>query len=241
MMNIAWLEQSGELQDRDALIADLKAEGVAFFRYNWLHGEDDPLANVFATGKKSWSKGRECLYDAAVTGGFDYYMFVDDDLVFDVGTRDAIKVIKAELSALNPAVLTVASSTWQERFLQRYSDTVRLFATDLQLQAIKADLAAKSFPALFDGGWGTLWYPMFMANKRGGGGVVNVRSITIHNTRGNETGEYGGVENQNAQEMWRRSEAYMPVHARVFGRLVGFKLSMMLFNAVYAMQRLRRK
>ena len=233
-MKIAWLEQSGELQDRTALTSALKAEDVTYFRYNWKHGREDPFANVFSSEKRSWSKGRESLYDAASPAEFDYYMFVDDDLVFDGGTREAIRTIKQELLALNPSILTVASSTWQEDYLQRYGKTVSIFATDLQLQVIKADLAAISFPAVFDGGWGTLWYPMFQANKTSPGSVVNMRSLKIRNTRRTETGDYGGIENRNAREIWMRSETYMSMHARLIGKIVGHRSAIKLLNAVYA-------
>jgi hypothetical protein len=233
-MRIAWLEQSGELQDRETLLQSLSQEGIDFYRLNWRDCSNDKYCNVIPDSKCSWSKGRELLYDASSCQNYDYYIFVDDDIIFNVELEEAFNGIKSTLSSLNPAILTIASQTWHESYIRSTKAVVPIFLTDLQLQIMRADVARRSFPVKFDGGWGTLWYPVLEANKTNPGSVLSLRNIMITNTRQNLTGEYGGIENKNAADIWRRSEQYTSNTVRAMARALGHQRTIRFLNFIYA-------
>jgi hypothetical protein len=234
-MRVAWLEQTGTLDFDQEKIDSLKEFGIDYYRYNWKSLDKDPMNNVLAEKGLSWSKGREVLYYEASKEGYDYYMFCDDDVIFEKGFSHGLPIVLDYLSLNRPEVLTVSSGCWQERFLIRskHSESSALFLTDLQMQILSKNLCQKSFPVWFDGGWGTLWYPMFLANKARRGSVHFLRNLKIVNTNSNETFEYGGVENQNSQDIWNRSKRAMPVEARALSFIFRFSLIVKTLNLFY--------
>ena len=60
-LKIAWLEQSGIIEDRELTIRQTKKFAIDFYRYNWKQ-INDPIANVHPGLGLSWSKGRENLF-----------------------------------------------------------------------------------------------------------------------------------------------------------------------------------
>jgi hypothetical protein len=107
----------------------------------------------------------------------------------------------------------------------------------MQFQMISSGLCRECFPAKFDGGWSTLLYVMHRANKARRGSVVNLRKITITNTR-HDAVHYGGVENDNAQDLWNRSTEDMPIEARLLGRFVNFRRATKILNLIYRWKRI---
>lgn len=235
-LRIAWCEQSGIVEDRSALLSALSARSIDYYRFNWKIGLNDPSSNVAHTTKSSvsWSKGRELLYFSASKYSYDYYIFVDDDIVFDRPYEDAISEILETLFKYRPSVLTVRSNSWQERLVRDKKEAVvAVFVVDLQFQCLSSSVAAFSFPARFDGGWGTLWYPMIFFN-RSPGYVISIRSILLLNKRQNESKNYGGIENDNADNIWKRSRHFMSLHAKVLSFLLGHRRTIVYLNALYS-------
>lgn len=235
-MKIAWLEQSGLLQDRKELREQLNKVDVDYYRLNWRHGDEDPFANINApSGKRiSWSKGREQLYNSAKSNDYDYYIFADDDLILDRSVADFIRKIKDSLSEYQPCLLTVRGDSWHERFLPKTTKSiVSIFIVDLQFQCLSRRTAEFAFPVKFDGGWGTLWYPMLNCNKTLGT-VVNIRDMVVKNSASTAQGEYGGVENKNVDSIWDRSRPYMSNHAWLLSKLVGHRKTIIYLNWAYA-------
>lgn len=234
---IAWLEQSGQLQDRSDLKHDLDQAGVEFYRLNWRLRNDDPFSNVDVGDNErlSWSKGRERLYEAASINEYDYYIFVDDDLVLDRSVPNFIERVREVLLAHKPCILTVqGSGSWQERSIKnKGKKVVPIFIVDLQFQCLGKEAAKFAFPAKFDGGWGTLWYPMLFCNQNPGS-VISIRNIIIKNISHAADGEYGGVENKNVESIWRRSEPYMSRHARILSRIIGHRKTILFLNYIYS-------
>jgi len=234
-MRIAWLEQTGALDSNKEKIDSLKEFGIDYYRYNWKYLDKDPMNNISAEKGLSWSKGREALYYEASKENYDYYMFCDDDVVFEKGFSHGLSNVLDYLSLKGPKILTISSGCWQERFLAKSKNykSSALFLTDLQMQILSKNICQKSFPVWFDGGWGTLWYPMFLANKDRRGSVHFLRNLRIVNTNSNETFEYGGVENQNSQDIWNRSKHAMPIEAKILPSIFRFALIVKTLNFFY--------
>lgn len=236
-MKIAWCEQSGLIQDRQFLKDELLSNGIDFYRYNWKYDSKDVHANVFADSntKLSWSKGRELLYYAALENDYDYFIFVDDDLGFDCGISRALKIIISTLSEYVPSILTIRSDKWHEQRLKWFTKPVVFaFIVDLQFQCIDRNTARNTFPVKFDGGWGTLWYPMLWCDKKRKP-VITVRSMLLKNLNSTIDGNYGGIENRNSADIWRRSSAFMSFHARLLSKFIGFRKTIIWLNFVYAL------
>lgn len=234
-MKIAWCEQSGLLQERREFERDLQVSGIDYFRFNWRHGSKDPFANVRHEGadKLSWSRGRQLLYEAAQSNNYDYYIFADDDLVLDRPVSDFIKRVRDVIREHQPCILTVKGDSWHEKYLANIQQSlVSIFVVDLQFQCLSSAAADFAFPVKFDGGWGTLWYPMLHCNKRRGS-VLNIRDMAIKNASHVAGGEYGGCENQNTKSIWLRSEVYMPKHAAILSRILGHRKTILFLNYAY--------
>jgi hypothetical protein len=238
-VKIAWLEQSGQLQDRADLKRNLEQVGVDFYRLNWRLKNDDPFSNVDVGDnvRLSWSKGRERLYAAASINRneYDYYIFADDDLVLDRPVPDFIKRVKEVLLSHRPCILTVQGlDSWQEKYIKKTgSNLVSIFIVDLQFQCLGRKAANFAFPAKFDGGWGTLWYPMLFCNQKPGS-VISIRDMQIKNISHAADGEYGGQENKNTESIWHRSEPYMSRHARILSRIIGHRKTILFLNYIYS-------
>lgn len=81
MKKLCVLEQSRTIND--PYVPEKKklfqTDNCDFFHLNWRY-EDDPDATVTAPGVL-WSEGRSILFET-VARTYDYYMFIDDDIVF---------------------------------------------------------------------------------------------------------------------------------------------------------------
>lgn len=239
-MKIAWLIQSDNLSKIVKPTFEDCSCTVDLYLYNWRKGADDHLQNVLLEAGKSWSNGRSGLYDCAKKyGEYDYYVFVDDDIQVsgDKNFSDILNYITD--FGFSEDIITVSSNCWQEWYLRKMNikRDCCVFCTDLQFQMISAEHCEKMFPAKFDGGWGTLWYPMFELS-RVGKSIRNIRCFSIENLNSNETYNYGGLENQNAHDIWMRSQEFMPKIAIYLSRIFTFERVIHLLNIMYCFRKL---
>lgn len=237
-MKIAWLVQSDNFTLLDHQSNDI-SQFADIYRYNWKRGCEDKSQNTPIKAGLSWSGGRGALYDFARSQkSYDYYVFIDDDIVLNDGKKfsDLINYIKKHYSATQAGVFTVRSDCWHEWFLRKFNveKDKRIFCTDLQFQMISSEICELSFPVIFDGGWGTLWYPMFIACKNNNY-PLSIRCFSISNKNSNKTFEYGGIENQNSHEIWRRSERFLPGFPKLIGRILGFRRAILFLNIFYSL------
>ena len=236
-MRIAWLEQSGVLEDRSEVVSALSVAGIDYYRLNW-RCDSDPYANVEKTGEKiSWSKGREKLYLHSRKLNYDYYIFVDDDITFHSGIRKGVLEIRETLQKYRPYILTIRSDgDWQEKLISRsLTGLVPVFFVDLQFQCYARNVAEFAFPVRFDGGWGTLWYPMLQVNKTPGY-VLSHRGLNIFNTRRSADGFYGGMENKNVASIWNRSRPFMGLGVYELSKKIGIKKTIIHLNNMYSIK-----
>ena len=231
-MKIAWLVQSDNFKLLKKQENEIK-EFADLFTYNWKIGNKDPYQNTSIAPDLSWSVGRSKLYEFAQNQSeYDYFVFIDDDVVMNDNQTFS------NYGDTNIDLFTISSGCWQEWFIRKlgFRKDCNIFCTDLQFQMISNKLCKDVFPVAFDGGWGTLWYPMFVTAKRGNY-TRNIREFSITNTNSNPTYNYGGVENQNSSDIWRRSEKFMPKRSKLLGRLLGFKRTIWYLNLYTSMVR----
>lgn len=233
-MRIAWLEQSGIIEDRSQVRDALAHAGIDYYRMNWRF-KNDPFAEVKHYGKRvSWSKGRELLYAAISHLRYDYYVFADDDIAFGGSWLHSAERMRSSLEIYKPHIYTVRSaSDWQESLIDKNTEgLIPVFLVDLQLQCYARHIAEFAFPVRFDGGWGTLWYPMLHANKLPGN-VLSDRDLIIYNTRRSVSGHYGGVENNNIKSIWFRSRPFMGRGVFELSEKIGIKRTIIQLNKIF--------
>lgn len=200
-MKICWCEQGGVIEDRAPLTDALHAADIDYYRYNWRHGADDPHANVQAVGRLSWSMGRSVLYEHARRGAYDYYVFADDDVLFKDSAEASVRRLREELERHRPLTACLASKNWHDGWRRRVPGVLRApvhpyLLADLEVQILSRALAERTFPCLFDGGWGTLWYPNVAVGLLAPRHQLQFNAIRIRNGRRNESGYYGGAAHQ---------------------------------------------
>jgi hypothetical protein len=249
-MRVYWCEQSGVLEDRSSFIGALESAGVQFFRLNWRHGSSDPFANVSKDSENiSWSRGRQILFDHVkqLADADDYIVFADDDVSFqDMTVGDAARIISSSLAENRPLCAAVNSSNWHisryERFLNRAlrRRSYQVFCADLEIQIMRRDFADIVFPVVFDGGYGTLWYPYFLNNRATKSGTFCISGLTVINTRANLTGNYGGELNGAAALIWQRCSAVLPWTVRFLVGRFGLQRGIIYYNALMSFRRPRR-
>lgn len=193
-MKVCWCEQSGVVEDRSALISALSSLHIDFFRYNWRH-DDDPFATVVYPSGLSWSMGRSLLFTQAST--YDYYIFSDDDVVFVNNIEDSLRQACEVLDEYAPLTATFGGENWHSKLTGRIPRWARrdvhpFFLADLQCQILSHAVASKTFPAIFDGGWGTLWYPNIAIALTDVRRQLMLSHVEVSNTRRSADGYYGG-------------------------------------------------
>jgi hypothetical protein len=243
-VKIIWCEQSGILEDRQPFISMLHDMDIGFRRLNWKHRESDPYANVYCdSGRVSWSKGREALFETVkdeLQAG-DYVVFADDDIEF-VDGKDGLIALVDDLSTHTPQLAVPYSTNWHNTntmvsLKRNRCGAFPIFAADLQVQIMRWDFAELVFPVIYDGGYGTLWYAYFFNAKLNGYGALCLPNCHIINTRHDvPDGDYGGDVNCKSNAIWAESGPILPFGVRIVQRL--FRIPRMevirIFNSLYA-------
>lgn len=210
-MKLCWCEQGGVIDERGPLIEALRANGFDYYRYNWRHGESDPHANVRSDERLSWSMGRSLLHrQAAARADYDYYVFADDDVLFDATPASALGQLRDLLQRYRPLTACLASDNWHDAWRRRVPAALRaavhpFLLADLEVQILSREIAQATFPCLFDGGWGTLWYPNIAVGTHAPRLQLQFNAIRIRNGRQNTSGYYGGVAHESLAPRVRRA------------------------------------
>jgi hypothetical protein len=208
-LRLCWCEQSGIVDDRRPLIKALRDNEVDYYRYNWRHGCSDPYANVGSDDRLSWSMGRSLLYEHAARGDYHYYIFADDDVLFDDPPVSSIGRLRRLLDQYRPLTACLASGNWHDEWRRRIPARLRapvhpFLLADLEVQILSRAIARETFPCLFDGGWETLWYPNVAVGTQAPRHQLQFNAIRIGNGRCNASGNYGGTENERLAARIRR-------------------------------------
>jgi hypothetical protein len=245
-VKICWCEQSGLLEPRAELVNALAAEGIDFYRFNWRHGRDDPLANVFYDQQLSWSLGRSLLFKQARRETYDYYIFADDDVVFIDDELRSLRLLKALLAKHQPLTACLASDNWHSALKRRIPKTLRravhsYLLADLEVQILSSFIAEQTFPCAFDGGWQTLWYPNVCVALHAPSRQLEFSEISIRNGRKNASGYYGGTAHKELRSVAHFATFHrgVPFWLRTATSQFGVQRTAEAANALLSVVRLR--
>lgn len=235
-IKLAWLEQSGIIENREQITTILSDKNIDFYRYNW-KSISDPFANVQVEKGLSWSKGREALYFTARNKKiYDYYIFCDDDLIFEPNLEIALDHLNQVLQEKKPDVLTIKSTNWQDELLNRFppiSEVYHIFLTDLHFHIVSAKHCESVFPVRYDGGLGTLW-TVFSNKKLNDFLVLQTQKIRIRNSRHSANGNYGGEFNKQETLIWNEIKSDFPEIVRRIDNQRGRKTSIQASNLIFS-------
>jgi hypothetical protein len=193
-MRFCLLEQSGRVPD--ALFRARRAACIAqswgHYRLNWNPStweyED---ADVLRYRNVTWAQGRSLLFDEARLASYEYYLFVDDDVLLApredsvssgvdatglgpgepsvARLAEALRVIADSWTRWKPVSGTIFSRTdWgvagTTRLLELAceSDAFAVSCHDLQTHFFRRDFAELVFPAPLKGSGASMWYAQFV-------------------------------------------------------------------------------
>lgn len=176
-----------------------------FYRLNWFR-DDDPNADFSAPGV-CWSEGRSLLYEK-VPKKYDYYVFIDDDIVFDCAPGEHVPTVMRDFFAeFNPLAGTFyGPDKWSHRPHPRPSLARRLgarlvgrragikrqpfgrlphpiYSYDLELQFYSASFADVVLPVPFHGSDRTMHYTHYICSSQFPRKHLCFYGVQIRNTR----------------------------------------------------------
>lgn len=182
-----------------------EALGWRYFRLNW--NPKSWSSEPDATLRKpaiTWAEGRSELYRAARDEATQYFIFIDDDIVFTLPGQDPARLTgsrthpNTQLVALSrlarlleryPVMTgTVFSPTdWGHRNLhageiKRIPEVFPIMCHDLQVQIFERSVAEKSFPLPIPGSGASAWHIQFLANALWPQNQLCLASVWAHNT-----------------------------------------------------------
>lgn len=146
-----------------------------FYRLNW-KTDKDPNAFIHHSGIV-WSEGRNLLYQH-VPKKYDYYIFIDGDILFDAKSGDVPHTIKELLTTHRPISGTFNSPDSWNYECSRFSP-INLFkklflenskinpivSFDLECQILSKSFAEAMFPIPFQGSHRTMHYLQWICYK----------------------------------------------------------------------------
>jgi hypothetical protein len=162
-----------------------------FFRLNWKYS-DDPNATVCKSGIV-WSEGRSLLYELAPKH-YDYYVFLDEDIVFE--SQDPVAEIRMLLDKYNPIAATFScEDRWtyklmkrtlenmpesiRDTFLHREAYSIKCF--DLCTHVFSADFANLMFPVPYHGSGRSMHYAQWVCSTLQPGKQICFGNLKVRN------------------------------------------------------------
>lgn len=98
--------------------------------------------------KSSWNEGRNKLYEVAKAKGYDYYVFLDDDVILNVADKQwhPFRYLEAMINYYSPAAL-VGNFDWHFGNVKRFDNEIQtIYQTDACCYAMHKDVAEKVLP-----------------------------------------------------------------------------------------------
>jgi hypothetical protein len=96
----------------------------------------------------SWNTGRNKLYEVASQKDYDYYVFLDDDVVCEVYGKNwhPFRYLEAMINFYNPAAM-VGNFDWHFGHVKRFDNEIQtIYQTDACCYAMHKDVAKKVLP-----------------------------------------------------------------------------------------------
>lgn len=209
-MKVCLLEQSGlppdELSDARRFACEKLGWGYRRLAWNpetW-KVESDTALRVHQT---TWSDGRSLLYQSARGFGFEYFLFIDDDIMLSPRTNstaqhltrisdptrdftESLELLHEVFSELKPASGNIFSETdWAHAWSSSPSmlgldlKCFPIACHDLQTHFFHREIADLVFPAPVSGSGGSMWYAQFAGHVGWQSSQVCISNVQAINTR----------------------------------------------------------
>tara|TARA_Y100001968_G_scaffold160610_1_gene146881 strand:+ start:362 stop:1291 length:930 start_codon:yes stop_codon:yes gene_type:complete len=156
-----------------------------FYRLNWKNNKEDLNANFFAD-KICFSEGRSVLYEKT-KGKYDYYIFIDDDVVINSKLNEAPAItIKNQLLENQPIHASIPNDCWPNLIGKKSQDVFNMKGGDVCVQIFRSDFAEIMLPTWFHGAHGAMWYAQFIAHILFPNKSIYLNKLEAYNTRHEE-------------------------------------------------------
>jgi hypothetical protein len=138
-----------------------------FYRLNWFE-EGDSLANFTKIGL-CCSEGRAYLFDKVKNDGYDYYLFLDDDIIFN--DENITSKITNYFLEYKPLIGTFLTDKWHMNWAKDKQKKIKKKAVfpiacyDMCVQFFKREFAELMFPPVIHGAHRAFWYASFICFK----------------------------------------------------------------------------
>ena len=176
------LEQAGNRINEETTLMHKKqfnTEFSDFYRLNW-ETMDDPNAFIYKNNI-TWSEGRSLLYEK-VPKKYDYYIFIDDDITFELadksskGSWNVAPTIKNLLEEYKPVMATLHSNKWhfsgiaeelekQNKGGKGLRKVFPFAGQDMDCQILSKSFAEVMFPVVYHGAGFATWYLNYVCHK----------------------------------------------------------------------------
>lgn len=185
------LEQSGRIGDLETRQKKeiFQTSFSSFYRLNWA-GKNDPDADIIAQNL-TWSEGRSLLYEI-VPKDFEYYIFIDDDIVFSSDNKCSVadQIFELLIKYKPIAGTFLDFDSWAFSWLKpgELNDQVQgpsfpICGFDLQAHFFHKSLADLVFPVPFHGSGKSMWYAQWICATLYPRKQICLTGVTVSNTR----------------------------------------------------------
>lgn len=153
-----------------------------FYKLNW-KTEKDPYSDFYFKNVW-WSEGRSLLYDC-VPKNYEYYIFIDDDIVFE--NENVRNLIYEKLNEYNPLTGTFyQKGTWLLNSYEQHKkikDTFPIYGFDLCVFILHKSVLENLFPIPYHGSGRTMWYIQYIISELYPGKQLCFSDIIVRNDR----------------------------------------------------------
>jgi len=137
--------------------------------------------------KSSWNTGRNKLYEVASQKDYDYYVFLDDDVVLDVYGKNwqPFRYLEAMLNYYSPAAM-VGNFGWHFGKVKTFEDEMQtIYHADACVYAFHKLAAQKVLPYITKYDKINWWRSQYWINQvmhfNFGGGVIQANKLMVKN------------------------------------------------------------
>lgn len=158
MKKLVVLQQGGQIEGDESQNQKEMLEGAGdFYKLSWNSSIDDPNADFVVYEKTKWTEGRQLIYEIVdlCYGGYEYYLFLDDDIRFDnkfgnklVSLLDEWKPLCAAFSVWNKSL---SKQQWDDPYVKPPKKVCCYKAHDECTNLFHRSIMDQFFPLPFHG------------------------------------------------------------------------------------------
>lgn len=168
----------------------------SFYKLNWKHLDDTDA--LVCKQNICWSEGRSLLY-SHVPKNYEYYIFIDDDIIFKNTTdklsvsekiRDMLDYYKPLAGCFNGKHKN-GTPEWHLSKIPRKTGAFPIMGYDLNTNIFHHSFAAVMFPIIYHGSGRCMWYSAYICHKLYPGKNICITDISTKNARHEDNESFG--------------------------------------------------